>query len=200
MNATRLSFAWLAIALAAGQAAAAPTQTPYVINAGGQFEYKPSPMGPGIPGGSPGAYELAFGISGSLTYELDVDAQTARLLNLHLTLTGNEAIQAAPPAFGLVTADRVEEFLASQMFVEDFIGGLVHLESSTHPNLKLTDFVTGSIAISGGYDARPVDGDGVEFQFSAVAVPEPAGASLAGAAAIPLLRRRRVNHKAGAPT
>jgi hypothetical protein len=59
------------------------------------------------------------------------------------------------------------------MFVEDFIGGLLHLKSSTFPNLKLTDGLNGNLTITGGYDNTPVDGDAINFQFSAVAIPEP---------------------------
>ena len=192
MNANRFLPTLLLVCLVAVPAAAAVTQTTYQINAGGQYEYKPSPW-VGIPGGVPSDYELDFGIDGTFVYELDTTAQTARLLNLNLTLTGNEAIQAAPPAFGLVTADRVETYLASHLFVEDFIGGLLHLESSTVPGLKLTDGLNGNIAIFGGYDSTPVDGDGVQFQFSASAVPEPAGIALlaAATAALCIVRRRR---------
>jgi hypothetical protein len=190
MNAYRFAMAMFLLTLAAASAVAAVTQTPYQINAGGQFEYKPSPW-VGIPGGVPSDFELDFGIGGTFVYEFDTTAQTARLLNLNLVLTGNEAIQATPPAFGLVTADRVETYLAGHLFVEDFIGGLVHLESSTVPGLKLTDGVTGNIAIFGGYNSTPADGDGVQFQFSAFTVPEPTGVALFVAAALSIVRRRR---------
>jgi hypothetical protein len=190
MNANRsLPMALLACLIVA-PAGAAVTQTTYQINPGGQYEYKPSPW-VGIPGGVPSPYELDFGIGGTFVYELDTTAETARLLNLNLFLTGNEPIQAAPPVFGLVTADRVETYLASHLFVEDFIGGLLHLESSTVPGLKLTDGLNGNIAIFGGYDSTPVDGDGVQFQFSAHAIPEPTGIALFAAAALCIVRRRR---------
>jgi hypothetical protein len=190
MTAQRVTSALLLLLLAAGAADAAVTQTPYQINAGGTYQYKPFGLGPGIPGGMPSDRQLDFGIGGTFVYELDTAGPTARLLNLNLVLTGNEAIQAAPPAVAPVTADRVEAYLASQNFVEDIIGGQLHLESSTVPGLKLTDSLNGNISISGGYDATPVDGDAIQFLFSAVAVPEPA-ANLMLAAAIPALRRRR---------
>jgi hypothetical protein len=191
MNAHRIAAALLLLVLAAAPAAAAVTQQLYQINPGGDYQYFPSPEGPGIPGGMPDNFQLDFGIGGTFTYEFDTAGPTARLLNLNLFLIGNEAIQAAPPAAARVTADRVETYLASHTFVTDFIGGLVHLESSTHPNLKLTDLVNGNLAIFGGYDNRPVDGDGLNFQFSARAVPEPASVLLFTAAALAIMRRRR---------
>ena len=192
MNATRLAIALALLNIAVATASAAVTQTTYQIDPGGQYQYKPSPW-VGIPGGSPSDYELDFGIGGTFTYELDATAMTARLLNFNLFLTGNEPIQAAPPDFTPVTADRVEAYLASHLFVEDFIGGLLHLESSTVPGLKLTDSLNGNIAITGGFDMTPVDGQGMQFQFSAQAIPEPTGMALvtAAAAALCIVRRRR---------
>jgi hypothetical protein len=191
MNATRFIAAIFLLNLVTA-ATAAVTQTTYQIDPGCQYEYKPSPW-VGIPGGVPSEYELDFGIGGTFVYELDTTAETARLLNLNLFLTGNEPIQAAPPDFTPVTADRVEAYLASHLFVEDFIGGLLHLESSTVPGLKLTDGLNGNLAITGGFDMTPVDGHGMQFQFSAQAIPEPAGVALctAAAAALCITRRRR---------
>jgi hypothetical protein len=191
MNAMQLAAFLPLLLLTATNLTAAVTQSTYRINPGGQYEYKPSPW-VGIPGGSPSPFELDFGIGGTFTYQLDTTAQTARLLNLDLTLTGNEPIQAAPPASVPVTAERVEAWLASQLFVEDFIGGLLHLESSTRPNLKLTDALNGNLTLVGGYDSTPVDGDGIHFNFSAVAIPEPAAATLmAVAMAFGIVRNRR---------
>lgn len=190
MNVPRFVLSLLLVTVAASPALAAVTQTTYQINAGGQYQYKPSPFVP-IPGGSPSASELDFGVSGTFVYELDTSAQTVRLLNLNLVLTGNEAIQAAPPLVSPVTADRVEAYLASHLFVEDFVGGGLHLESSTRPNLKLTDWLNGDLSLIGGYDATPIDGDAIRFQFTAVAIPEPAAATLAVAAAAFVFGRRR---------
>lgn len=190
MKAIRLAIALLLLNIVSAPAGAAVTQTTYQIDAGGQYKYKPSPW-VGIPGGVPSDYELDFGIGGTFVYELDTTAETARLLNLNLFLTGNEPIQAAPPDFTPVTADRVETYLASHLFVEDFIGGLLHLESSTVPGLKLTDSLNGNIAVTGGFDMTPVDGHGMQFQFSAHAIPEPTGVALFAAAAWFIVRRRR---------
>ncbi|WP_428308812.1 hypothetical protein [Lacipirellula sp.] len=191
MNAIRCIASILFIPLAASLAPAAVTQTTYRINPGGQYEYKPSPW-VGIPGGAPSPFELDFGIGGTFTYELDTTAKTARLLNLDLTLTGNEAIQAAPPALTPVTADLVEAWLGNRLFVEDFIGGLLHLKSSDFPSFKLADSLNGNLALLGGYNHTPADGDGVSFNFSAVAIPEPAAATLmAVALAFGIVRNRR---------
>jgi hypothetical protein len=191
MNINRVIAALILALLSAASAAAAVTQQLYQINPGGDYQYFPSPESPGIPGGVPNNFQLDFGIGGTFIYEFDTAVPSARLLNLNLFLTGNEAIQAAPPAAAPVTADRVETYLASHTFVTDFIGGLIHLESSTHPNLKLTDGVNGNLAIFGGYDARPVDGDGLNFQFSARAVPEPVSVLLFATSALAMLPRRR---------
>jgi hypothetical protein len=188
MKAIRLSIVLLL--LSAANALAAVTQTTYQINPGGQYEYKPSPW-VGIPGGVPSPYELDFGIGGTFTYELDTTAQTARLLNLNLFLTGNEAIQAQSPPPGLTNAANVERYLAGHLFVEDFIGGLLHLKSSTTPGLKLTDGLNGNLALIGGYDSTPVDGDGVFFQFSATAIPEPTAITLVAVAAALCVAARR---------
>jgi hypothetical protein len=190
MNAYRITTALLVLLLAASPGAAAVTQQLYQINPGGVYQYFPSGFVP-IPGGMPSESQLDFGIGGTFVYEFDTAVPSAKLKNLNLFLTGNEAIQASPPPVSPVTADRVETYLASHTFVTDFIGGLVHLKSSVHPNLKLTDGVNGGLAIFGGYDIRPVDGDAVNFQFSARAIPEPAAISLFAMAAFAAALRRR---------
>jgi len=191
MNAVRLISSILLLTYASStQATAAVTQTTYQINPGGQYQYKPSPW-VGIPGGVPSEYELDFGIGGTFTYELDTTAKTARLLNLNLVLTGNEAIQMQSPPPGLVNAANVERYLDSKLFVEDFVGALLHLKAEAIPGLKLTDSLNGNIAIVGGYDSTPVDGNGVYFQFSAQAIPEPTGMALVSAAAAALCIKRR---------
>lgn len=159
MNVKRVLAATVLVLLAAATAQAIVTQTPYQIHAGGLYNHLPSPEGPGISGGAPSQYNLGFGISGTFTYELDTAGPTARLLDLHLALTGNEAIQAAPPDFAPVTANRVEAWLASHTFVTDFIGGHLHLKSSITEGLKLTDDRDGVIAITGGFNHTPADGD-----------------------------------------
>ena len=193
MNGKSITVALLLLLLVAAPAGAVVIQQTYQINPGGLYQYFPSGFTP-IPGGMPNEYQLDFGIGGTFDYWYDTMANEAQLLNLNLFLTGNEAIQASPPPVAPVTADRVEEFLADQTFVTDFIGGLVHLESSTFPNLKLTDGVNGIIAIRGGYDLRFIDGDGLNFQFSAsvVLIPEPTTIGLIATAAMTILGGRRL--------
>ncbi|BBO31994.1 hypothetical protein [Lacipirellula parvula] len=183
MNGARLITCLLFVALTAAPARAAVTQTTYRINPGGQYEYKPSPW-IGIPGGVPSPFELDFGIGGTFIYELDATAKTARLLNLDLSLNGNEAIQTQSPTPGLVNAPNIERFLNSRLFVEDFLGGLLHLKSSDYSNLKLTDSLNGNLTLLGGFNNTPADGDGVFFNFSAVAIPEPTAATLVALASI----------------
>lgn len=193
MNAKRIAASWLLLTLAAAPAEAVVIQQTYQIHAGGSYTYKPSPFGGAIPGGVPSNLLLSFGVGGTFDYRYDTAGPTGTLLNLNLFLTGNEPIQAAPPGGAPVTADRVETYLANQTFVTDFIGGLVHLKSSTVPGLKLTDGLNGNVAIHGGYDNTFVDGDGMQFQFSAVTgvIPEPGCIPLAATSVLALLHRRR---------
>lgn len=171
MNAKRALLTGLLLLMAIADADAGVMRTMYQIDPGGHYTYKPSPEGSGIPGGAPNAYELDFGIAGTFVYELDLANSTARFHDLNLTLTGNESIQANPPTLTQVTADRVADYLAGQQFVEDFIGGLLHLKSSTSDDLKLTDGLNGNIMLHGGFDATPADGVGLLFNFSAIALP-----------------------------
>jgi hypothetical protein len=190
MKLHRIATALLVLSIIAAPAGAVVIQQTYAVNPGGVYQYLPSTFGAGIPGGMPSNYQLDFGIGGTFVYELDTTAQTARLLDLDLILTGNEAIQAEPPPVAPVTADRVETYLASHTFVEDFIGGLLHLKSSSTPGLKLTDTLSGSLLIRGSFDSRPLDGDGLNFQFSASVIPEPTAISLLAIGAVAILRRR----------
>jgi hypothetical protein len=190
MSVARVSLALVVLHFAAASAEAAVTQTTYQINPGGVYQYLPSGFVP-IPGGMPSEYQLDFGIGGTFTYELDSVGPTARLLDLNLVLTGNETIQAAPPPVAPVTADRVEQYLASNTFVPDTIGAFLYLKSSTYPNLKLTDTLSGGLFITGGFDGRFIDGAGLHFQFIASEIPEPSTIALAAAAALVLLRARR---------
>jgi hypothetical protein len=192
MSVARVSLALVVLHFAAASAEAAVTQTTYQINPGGIYQVFPSDFGPGIPGGMPSPYQLDFGIGGTFVYELDSVGPTARLLNLNLVLTGNEAIQASEPPGTQVTPEGAEAYLASHTFVEDVIGALLYLESSRHPGLKLIDTLTGGLSVSGGYDSRPVDGGALQLQFSATEIPEPSSMAVVAAAALALRRTRRV--------
>lgn len=191
MNANRIVAISLLVLFVTRSAQAVVTQAPYNINSVGHYGYQPSPEGPGIPGGAPNNYQLNFGLSGTFTFELDTAGPTARLLDLNLVLTGNEAIQAAPGDFHPVTADRVEAWLASQTFVQDLIGGMLHFESSSVPGLKLGAGPGRGLGVSGGFNHTPADGTAMQFHFGAIRVPEPASAALLALYAAVLLRRRR---------
>jgi len=166
----------------AGQAAPLEVK-PYRIAPGATYTYKPSPEGPGIAGGMPSAFELDFGVAGTFAVEYDRMAFTARLLNLDLVLTGNEAVQMNPPAFTPVTADRVEEFLVARLFDNLFVAApLDQYQERTYDNFYLYDFLQGAIRLQGGFDVTPVDGPAMLFDASAQLIPEPVAAALLGVA------------------
>lgn len=52
----------------------------------------------------------------------------------------------------------------------------------------------GQLHVSGGFDNRPVDGDGYSFEIQAVAVPEPQSKLLLIAALVRLLLNRPMRH------
>ncbi len=167
-----LGAAALAGALAATAQAAVDVQQ-YALDAGSKYSYLPSPFLP-IPGGMPSETELEFGVSGLFSVEYDRMANTAKFLDLDLTLSGNEAVQNDPPPYGLVTADRLEEWLAGRLFELEPLGAPINLYlDQTLEGLAFTDFLVGRVTLTGGYNATFVDGDGIEFAWSAAAVPEP---------------------------
>jgi hypothetical protein len=129
----------------------------------------------------PSAFELDFGVAGTFAVEYDRMAFTARLLNLDLVLTGNDAVQMNPPVFTPVTADRVEEFLAARLFDNLFVAApLDQYQEQTYDNFYLYDFLQDSIRLQGGFDATPADGAAMLFAVNAQLVPEPAGAAMMG--------------------
>jgi len=175
------------LGFAAAANAADPELKPYFIQPGSTYTYKPSPEGPGIPGGQPSAYELDFGVGGTFTVEYDRMADTARLLNVELVLTGNEAVQMNPPnAFVPVTADRVEDWLeARPLFHNLFVlAPWDQYQAEDPPGLYLFDFLQGSVRLEGGYDHTPADGDAMLFDINAgeQPIPEPGALALAGIA------------------
>jgi hypothetical protein len=153
----------------------------YAISPSGEYEYLPSPLSPGLPGGVPSAYELDFGVSGFFTVEFE--ATTARLLGVDLMLVGNEAIQNNPPAATPVTPDRVSNWLMSRRFIKQPVAGPFDLYTDEiFPNLQLIDTLNGMVRLEGGFDATPIDGIGLQFGLNATLIPEPAALSLAGVA------------------
>lgn len=173
----------------------------YNILPGGQYSYLPSPMGPGIPGCSPSDFECDFGITGQFSIEFDAALHTARFIDLDLLLIGNEGIQNNPPILTPVTADRVEAWLAARVFEQEPVGAPINFYlDSQLSNLSLTDFLTGIVGLTGGYDRRPVDGDGLQFNLQASIIPEPGSLVLIGLAALAAYTRRRMCHSEGEGT
>jgi hypothetical protein len=167
----------------------------YNILPGGQYSYLPSPMGPGIPGCSPSDFECDFGIAGQFSIEFDDTLHTAQFTDLDLALIGNEDIQNNPPFLAPITADRVEAWLAARVFEQEPVGAPINFYlDSQHPNLSLTDFLTGTVGLVGGYDHRLVDGDGLQFNLQATIIPEPCSLVLIGLATLGACTSTRMYH------
>jgi hypothetical protein len=150
----------------------------YEITPNGMYTFLPGPEGPGIPGGMPNPFRLDFGISGFFT--LEYDEVMARLLDLDLTLTGNQPIQENPPGILPVTSERVADWLEARDFEKQPVAGPFDLYTDeTFPGLSLIDTLNGMIRLEGGFDATPVDGTGMQFSLNAIAIPEPDALQLA---------------------
>ena len=149
----------------------------YQILPGSMYTYKPSPW-VGIPGGMPDPFRLEFGVDGAFDVEFDDTADTARLVNMQLALTGNEAVQMNPPLISPVTADRVEDRLEERVLHNQFVAGPYEQYKDSVWQFFLADFLNGAIELNGGYDATFVDGDGMLFDLSARQIPEPAAGTL----------------------
>jgi len=182
----------LSIALTFSCATADPTAAyvqRYAITPGSEYTYFPSQFAGGIPGGEPSDFELDFGVSGF--FSVEYESQTARLLDVEILLSGNEAVQANPPGGTLVTAERVAEWLEGRLM--ELLPNLPPWDEyadQTHPDFHLLDFGS-SVMLQGGYDTRPVDGDGLQFDLGAAAIPEPATLTIVILAAGLFVRRWR---------
>ena len=150
----------------------------YDIESGGQYTYVPSPEGLGIPGCDPSDFECVFGIDGSFSVTVDPDTRIATLLDVDLTLIGNDEVQQSAPT-PLVTAEGVADWLEDRSFENLITAGPFEIfADETHPNLQLIDFLNGTVTLSGGFDNTPSDGDGVQFELTAEVVPEPSSVFL----------------------
>jgi hypothetical protein len=175
MNRTQFALtiaAAISVLMGAAQSVAAE-QRQYVILPDGEYTYLHSPQSLGIEGGMPSPWELDFGVSGFFTVEYD--GSTAKLLNAELTLLGNDGIQNDPPGLlAPVTAERVQAWLESRMFVKQSVVGPFELYTDdTFPELRLFDLLNGTVHLEGGFDSTPADGVGMQFSLIATAVPEP---------------------------
>jgi hypothetical protein len=151
----------------------------YTISPGSTYTYKPSPF-LGIPGGMPSEYQLDFGISGTFGVQAIAGSPTApasfRFIDLDLTLTGNEAIQAAPPDLAAVTAERVAEWLEARHMVNvPSVPEFSAFRDEDVTGLMAQDF-NDRLTLTGGFDITPVDGTAMLFNVTAVPVPEPTAA------------------------
>jgi hypothetical protein len=166
---------------ATATAQAANVQT-YNILPGGLYTYFSSTFGPGIPGCNPTDVKCDFSIHGTFSVELDDSLSTARFTDFDLRLTGNENIQNHPPEFAPVTADRVEAWLSARVFEPSLIidAPFVLYFDSHFQTLSYKDNLDGTVLLSGGYNRTLVDGDGLNFQVLARAIPEPGTAAFAG--------------------
>jgi hypothetical protein len=170
-----------AATLASSTSASAAELKRYAITPGGTYTYLPSPLGPGVPGGMPSAYELDFGVTGFFTVEYGETA--ARLLDVDLTLLGNQAIQENPPAASPVTSDRVATWLEARHLLKQPVAGPFDLYTDEiFPNLQLIDTLNGFVRLEGGFDSTPADGIGMQFGLNATLIPEPGGLQLTYAA------------------
>ena len=171
----------------------------YDIGPGGQYTYFPSPESLGIPGCDPSDFECVFGIEGSFSVMVDTDTNIATLLDVDLTLIGNEEVQQSAPT-PFVTATGVADWLEDRSFGQLVVGAPFNLfADETYPNLQLADFLNGTVTLSGGFNNTPADGDGVDFDLTAQVVPEPSTLVLAILGLLGLFgfaphRRLRVEH------
>ena len=144
----------------------------YTTSPNGTYLYVPSPEGPGIAGCDPSFFSCSFGIGGEFTVEYG--DSTARFTNLNLVLSGNEVVQNNPPGGALVTADRVEAWLAGRVFELDSESALaaVYVDSE-FPTFTMLSSPDGELSLTGGYNHTFFDGNAVHFDFTATVVPEP---------------------------
>jgi hypothetical protein len=146
----------------------------YEITPGGTYTFLPGPEGPGIPGGMPDAFRLDFGVSGLFTVEYD--EAMARLLDVDVTLTGNQQVQENPPGGWPVSSERVATWLEARDFEKQPVAGPFDLYTDeTWQGLSLIDTLNGMIRLEGGFDRTGVDGPAMQFSLNAVLIPEPGG-------------------------
>lgn len=154
----------------------------YAISSGSKFTLE---IGGGlpIPGGQPSPTMLDFGLSGTLTVSFDNAGGTAQITTSNITLSGNEAVRnMLPMPFGQplvpLTPTSMQQLLGFGRFQES-ARSLDHV-TYTRPTgafsyLTIDRFISDGVSLTGGFDARPVDGDGRFFNLTATLIPEPSG-------------------------
>ena len=90
---------------------------PYEIGPGGTYTFLPSPEGTGLPGCATSDFECAFGLEGTFRLSVDAGSRNARLVDVDLTLIGNEAVQQTEMR-PMVTSVGVAEWLEEREFVD----------------------------------------------------------------------------------
>lgn len=166
--------------------------TPFEILPGSTFSYFVSGFSPVPDCDGNDDRQCDFGVTG--TFEFDGVAIT----DADLTLTSPLTVDPVLPG-QLTTADRVEDFIEGltwiavppfpplQVFEATNLpgSGTLTLAFTTPPQGDGTGFLTG------GYDSRPIDGDGVAFDWALRVIPEPgAGVMVLTAIAAAAARRR----------
>lgn len=152
----------------------------YDIEPGAQYTYFPSPESVGFPGCDQSDVQCDFGLDGSFSVMVDPDTKIATLLDVDLTLIGNDQVQQETLS-PFLTAEGVADWLEDRSFENSPlpIGGPFEIfNDETHPRLVLTDLLNGTVTLSGGFNHTASDGVGVNFELTAVVVPEPSSVVL----------------------
>jgi hypothetical protein len=149
---------WSSIALA-------DTRLYRVDGDGGRFTYFPSGFGPGVPGCMPNNYQCDFRVAGILGIDVAMDEMSAQITQPRLNLVGNEQLAAE-------TRDSISQSVADFLSQTELIlrerTPTEHIFEHTFTlNKTLTVAVNDArVEIDGGYDNRPVDGDGMLFDLT----------------------------------
>ena len=156
-----------------------------------RFTYFPSPEGPGVPGGVPGAFELHFGMRGTLTIDEQPDDR-GKVTLADFVLVGNEAAFQGDPQRRAQLEETSRQILLTEEFAVEHgppLDRTVFRADVAGPDLVLEFFRQQLVRMDGGPDQRPVDGEGYRYSYP---VPEPTTAAAPLALLLlASLRRRR---------
>ena len=146
----------------------------YEIQPGGEYVFSPSPLSAFFL-----IYDCArldngcqFAVGGSFDLEFDESADEVIVADANLLLQGNDEVQESSYST-MVTSDGVSDWFTRLTFAlisqEDTTFRYVEKNNSF---MTLTRFADGSVNISGGFDNTFADGLGMDFQVTALTVPE----------------------------